>query len=908
VPAINISTALQGRAAGVDIARTGVRPGSAGQIRIRGNRSLSATNDPLIVVDGMPYGGSINDLNVDDIANIDILKDASATAIYGSRGSNGVIIVTTKRGRVGKPVISYNTSYGISSEIDQYRVFNAQEYTAFKSESHYGASTATGPAAFTVDEQTGIANGTDTDWQELIYKQGHLMTHDLSVSGGTDVTQYGIGGSYLEQTGILPGIGFERFSLRATIDQKIGSRVKIGLNTMNSLSYTDGDGINPMFNILALSPLVSPYNADGTINLQPMGGGNPHQDVGVRLNPLTLLDKDAIKDRRRRIRTYNTLYGELQIVKGLKYRANIELDFRDDNYGTYRGSNTILTSASSTPFQSNTASTQNGEAWTYAIDHLLTYDQLIADKHKINFIALYGVQEDQNFVNTFNAVGIPADYIQDYNFNQATTVTQPASTAGTNNNGYVRSGLVSYMARLNYNFNDKYNLTATFRRDGSSRLAPGNKWFNYPALAAAWNVGEERAFENASFMTNFKIRAGWGITSNQSVNPYATLGGLSSNNYNFGGTNVIGYFVGSLPNKNLKWESTAVTNVGLDFGFFQNRITGTIDLYQSKTKDLLVAKALPISNGASSVITNAAKTEGKGIEVSLSTVNIDNNNGLRWTMDINWSINREKITALEEPGKLRDVGNGWFVGHPLNVIYDFNKIGIWQTKDAATMNAYGAPQAAGRIRVEDVNNDNKINADDQKIIGSAQPDWVGGITNRISYKNFDLSVVTFARWGGTLIATYFQSNNGGSGGYAFLMQGRVNQLKVDYWTPTNPTNDFPHPEGFANNDNYSSTVGYYDATFVRIRSINLGYLLPSSILSKAGISSARFYVSVTNPFILYSPFVRDGYGIDPEGTGTGTTLGPTGGGNSTPTSGRAILVSLNTPPTREFILGLNLKF
>ena len=332
------------------------------------------------------------------------------------------------------------------------------------------------------------------------------------------------------------------------------------------------------------------------------------------------------------------------------------------------------------------------------------------------------MQQDQSFVNTFNAVGIPADYIQDYNFSQATTVTQPA---GDNNNAYVKSGLVSYMARLNYNFNDKYNLTATFRRDGSSRLAPGNKWFNYPALAASWN---------STVVSNLKLRAGWGITSNQSVNPYATLGGLSSNNYNFGGTNVIGYFVGSLPNKNLKWESTAVSNIGLDFGFFKNRITGSIDVYQSKTKDLLVAKALPISNGASSVITNAAKTEGRGVEIVLSTVNIDDLNGWRWTTDINWSVNREKITALEEPGKLRDVGNGWFVGQPLNVIYDFKKVGIWQSKDAALIATYGAPQAVGRIRVEDINNDNKITADDQTILGSAQPKWVGGITNRVSYK------------------------------------------------------------------------------------------------------------------------------------------------------------------------------
>jgi TonB-linked SusC/RagA family outer membrane protein len=892
----NITQALQGRAAGVDIARTGVRPGSGGQIRIRGNRSLSASNDPLIVVDGMPYGGSINDLNIDDISNIDILKDASATAIYGSRGSNGVIIVTTKRGRVGKPVISYNTSFGISKPIDNYKVFNGPEFAAFKREAGY---------AFTANELAGETNGTNTDWQDVIYKDAHVMTHDLSLSGGTDLTQYGMGASYLEQTGVLPGIGFKRFSLRATLDQKIGSRVKIGLNTLNSLSYTDGDGINPMYTILTLSPLVSPYNDDGSVNIQPLGGANPHQDVGVRLNPLTLRNKEAIVDRGRRLRTYNTLYGELQILKGLKYRANVELDFRQELQGTYRGSNTVLTSASSTPFASNTASVDNGEAWTYAIDHQLIYDATFADKHKINVTALYGIQEDESNNSRFNGVGIPADYIQFYNLQQASQVTVPS---GSTNNGYSRSGLLSYMGRLNYKYNGKYNLTATFRRDGSSRLAPGNKWFNYPALAAAWNASDEDFFQNVSFISNLKLRAGWGKSSNQSVAPYATLGSLSANNYNFGQTNVSGYFVSVLPNNTLTWESTEVTNLGLDFGFLKNRITGTIDVYKAETSDIIVGKQLPRSNGAATVFTNAAATESKGIEITLNTVNIENAGGFRWTTDINWSLNREKITALEEPGKTQDVGNGWFVGQPLNVIYDFQKIGIWQTKDDALRATYGAPQAIGKIRVADRNNDNKINADDQTIIGSAQPKWVAGMTNRVSYKNFDLSAVAFARWGTTLTATYLQSNNGGSGGYAFLMQARGNQWKVDYWTPNNPTNAFPHPEGVNLNDNYHSTLGYYDGTFVKIRSINLGYQLPSNLISKAGLSSARVYLTATNPFIVYSPFVRDGYGIDPEGTGTGTTLGPTGGGNATPTNGRAIIVGLNTPPTREFILGLNLKF
>lgn len=894
VPASNLTMALQGRAAGVDIARTGVRPGAGGQIRIRGNRSLTAGNDALIVVDGFRYDGSINDLNIDDIANIDILKDASATAIFGSRGSNGVIIITTKRGKVGKPVISYTTSLGMSQIINQFPVFNGEEYYNFKAESRYGG-TATGPAVFSPAELEGKAAGTNTNWQNLLYKKGFIQTHDLSVSGGTDLTQYGIGASYLDQGGIIPLVGFKRFSLRATIDQKIGKRIRVGLNTMNTLSYTDGEGVNPMYNTLALSPLTPVYNPDGTLNVQPMVG---HQDVGFRLNPLTLKNKDAVYDRRRRLRTYNTLYGEVQIMQGLKYRINVQLDMRQDNYGTYRGANTVLTGSSSTPFLSNTASVNNGEAWNYDIFHQLTYDKTIADKHRLGFTALYEVQEDEAKSSTFSGVGIPADYVQNTNPAQFASVITGSGT-------YEKSGLLSYMGRLNYTFNDKYNLTATFRRDGSSRL--GGKYTSYPAIAASWNVSDESFLKNASWLSNLKLRVGWGKSAQQGVPAYSTLGLLTTNNYNFGNSTTTGGFVSSLPNPNLKWETTTGTNFGLDFGLFKSRITGSIEIYKADTKDILVAKSLPISNGANSVLTNAASTSSKGVEIVLSTINVDKG-GFRWVTDINWSYNREKITALEEPSKLQDIGNGWFVGQPLNVIYDFKKIGIWQTKDAATIALYGAPQAAGRIRVEDKNNDNKINADDMQVVGSAQPKWIGGITNRFTYKNFDLSVVAFARWGGTAIATYFQSNNGGTGGYAFFSQARVNQWKVDYWTPSNPTNLFPHPEGQALNDNYASTLGYYDATFIRIRSINFGYTLPAGLLSRLGISSARFFVSATNPFIVYSPIVRDGFAIDPEGTGTGGVTLSTQGGSTGSAPVRAIVLGINTPSTKEFIFGFSLKF
>jgi len=905
VPAINIAMALQGRAAGVDIARTGVRPGSGAQIRIRGNRSLTGSNDPLLVVDGFPYFGSFNDLNVDDIANVDILKDASATAIYGSQGSNGVIIITTKKGRVGKPVVGYNVSLGWSEIMEEFPMFSGEEFYAFKSEARYGAPNGTAPAVFTPAELDGKAAGTNTNWQSTLYRKGFVQNHDLNLSGGTDQTQYGLGLSYLSQEGIIPLVDFSRFSLRATIDQKIGKRVRIGLNTMNTLSYTNGDGVNPMFNTLSLSPLVSIYNPDGTVNIQPMVG---HQDVGVRLNPLTLTNENAVLDRRRRLRTYNTFYAEVQILNELKYRFNAMADFRQENYDTYRGANTILTGVSGTPYLSNTASVSDGEAWNYDIYHQLTYDKKIADKHRINLTGLFEVQEGESTNTNFSGTGIPADYVQNTNAAQfASTIT-----AGAGGNNYSKSGLVSYMARLNYTFNEKYNLTATYRRDASSRLSDENKWTSYPALAASWNASEESFLKGVSWISNLRVRAGWGKSANQAVAPYATLGNLANNNYNFGGSTVTGFYVSVLPNPGLKWETTTTTNFGVDFGFFKNRLSGSIDIYQTETENILVRKSLPLSNGADAIITNAAATKSHGVELVLSAVPVDTKSGFKWVIDANWSMNREEITALEEPGKTQDIGNSWFIGQPLTVIYDFKKIGIWQDKDAALAAQYGAPQAVGRIRVEDRNNDMKIDANDMQVVGTFQPKWVAGFTNRFTYKGFDLSVVAFARWGGTAVATYFQSNNGGTGGYAFFGQARGNQWKVDYWTKTNPTNAFPHPEGQALNDNYASTLGYYDATFIKVRSINIGYQIPSKFLSRAGISSARIFATVTNPFIVYSPMVRDGLAVDPEGTGTGNTGNPgvltPQGGSSNAAPNRAITLHITTPPTREFLFGLNLKF
>ncbi|RAV99034.1 SusC/RagA family TonB-linked outer membrane protein [Pseudochryseolinea flava] len=891
----NVVQALQGRIAGVDIARTGSRPGAGGQIRIRGNRSLSGSNDPLIVLDGIPYQGSINDINSDDIASVDVLKDASATAIYGSRGSNGVIILTTKRGKSGTPQIYYNGYVGISKALGKYDLFNAKEFKAFRDYSGY-------TAGYSPMELEGIANGTDSDWQDVAFRNGHVSNHELGISGGSNDVTYGFSAGYFKEQGILDPQSFERFSLRSTIDAKIGSRIRVGLNSLNTLNYTNGEGVNPMYAIARITPLAPVYNANGTPNLYPQAGT---VDETATMNPLTLWNDTDIVDRRRRLRTFNSLYGEVSIVDGLKYRLNVGVDFRQDNRGTYTGPNTIMNAAAGTTKQAS-ATVANGEAWTYVLENLLTYEKTFADVHRLSFTGLFSVQKDRNFNTQMNGSNFPFGEVQYYNFSLAdrNSITLPG-----NNNNFTTSGLMSYMGRVNYAFNDKYLLTATFRRDGSS-VFPKNQFLNYPAFALGWNVSKEDFMSGIKPINNLKVRLGYGVTGNQGIPANATRGSLAQNRYNYSTTNVFGYFVSTLPNIDLRWEDTKQYNLGIDFGLFNNRISGSIELYRQTTDNLLVQKSLPRSNGANSYWTNAASTRSKGMEINLSTVNIETPSGFSWTSDFNISLNREEITRLADPTIKNDIGNGWFVGQPINVIYDFTKEGIWQIEDAVEAATYS--RKPGEIRIKDISGpdgtpDGKITDLDRSVIGTFQPKWIGGMTHRFAFKNFELSTVWFARMGGTLVATYLATNGGGDQGYFGFNSARPNQYKVDYWTPNNPTNAFPAPTGGVTNLPYSSTLSYYDASFVKVRNITLGYNLPSELLERIRVTSFKVYVSIQNPFIVYSPFVRDGLGFDPEGTGTGGAVQTQGGETNQGVSARAITVGLNTPSVRWYTLGVNIK-
>ncbi|MBD2700080.1 TonB-dependent receptor [Spirosoma sp. BT702] len=916
VPSPNLVNQLKGRAAGVSIVSNGTTPGSQGQIRIRGNRTLTTSSNgsdgldgPLVVVDGIPYGG-LNDINPDDIVNLEILKDASATAIYGSRGAGGVILITTKRGKVGKPVFSYDGYHGITSIMGKYNVMNGQEYAQFKDDAAKYNRTAPGTTGYplTQKEKDALAAGVSTDWQNLIYKPGFMTNHQLSMTGGVENTQYSLGLGYFNETGIIPSQDFSRINIRATIDQRIGKRIKVGLNTLNTLTYqnTPGGGGIPG-GLVRLTPLASPYNADGSVNLFPAEGSI---DAAI-VSPLTInTKKDSYLGRTRSLRTFNSLYAELSILPGLRYRFNAGLNFSQSNYNGYGGPLTYFNTA--TVQSSSTAEISNTEYWDVNLQHLLYYDKTFG-KHKIGVTGLYEVTQNHSLGSRFTITGVPADYIKTSNFSLASGTPVANSDFG---NSFSELGLLSYMGRVNYSYNDRYLLTLTLRRDGSSTLSPGNQYFNYPAIGAGWNVIEESFMKEVPFISNLKVRGSWGISGNRNVGAYATLGALSAGYYNFGtGTagQQLAYTVTSLPATGLGWQSTSQIDIGVDFGFLNNRISGSVDYYHQKTKDILLSVPLPPSNGAGSTLKNLGRTEGKGLETALTFEVLRNPTGFNWSADVTYFFNREKITQLTTPAEQSNIGAGWFVGQPLSVIYDYKKIGIWQTadKENGTLAKQTSPvQFAGQIRVEDVNGDGKIDASDRQILGNFQPAWEGGFTNRFSFKNFDLSIVTYARIGMKVIVPYLTGNSTGSGGFAFFNQGRVNQVKVDYWTEANPTNAYPAPDAGGAVANFGSTLGYYDGSFIKCRSINLGYTFSSQLIRKIGINSARIYVNATNPFIIYSPLVSQNLAVDPEGnsyaSGTSTLNPQFASERGTPE--RQIAVNLNNPPVRQFTLGVNLKF
>jgi TonB-linked SusC/RagA family outer membrane protein len=890
VPSSNLAAAIQGQGAGIDIQRSGgnSKPGATPNILIRGSRSLGASNNPLIVVDGIPFNGSINDLNQDDVASVEILKDGSSTAIYGSRGANGVILITTKRGKTGKAVFSYSGYVGTSRLTKEFPMMNAAEFTDLKKWANIIANPGkyTGlddplfltNGVFDPAEVEGIKTGRNTDWQSLIYKTGIITDHQLSVAGGTDQTQYAISGGYFNQTGIYAGQSFERYTVKLSIDQQLGKMFKVGLNSLNTYTLRKGESANPMGQALRASPLASPWDSAGNIinNYVP---GSANQVW----NPLAdLIDGAAIEDRKR-LGTFTTLYLEANLLKGLKYRLNAGAEIRSDIYGNFYSDKTSFRVNQGGSASSNRTNLSNN----YTLENLLIYDATIASRHKINFTGLYSLQEVSSQSNQFDNTNILADYLAYYNPTYGSNLKGQGSSS--------KADILSYMGRVNYSLDDKYLLTLTVRADGSSRLAEGNKWHSFPSAAVAWNVSRENFMQNISAISTLKLRASYGSVGQQSINAFQTLGQLNGLVYNYGSNMVTGAYLSSTVNPTLTWEYTKTANIGIDFGLLSNRITGSIEVYKAFTNSLLLPQTLPPTTGIPNpVISNIGKTENKGIEVHINTTNIQaqSRNGFSWTSDFNFFMNRGKITELAG-GVKRDVANGWFVGQPLDVYYDYKRVGIWQntSQDSAAAKALGLSVSGnssviGTIRVADLSGpdgkpDSRIDAtNDRIIVGTSQPKWEGGTTQRFGFRGFDLTVVAFARWGYTMNSSLY------GGGFANTYQGTYNNVKTNYWTPLNNEPWNPKANANATNPLNRSVMSYFDGSFVKIRSLSLGYNLDPALVKMLRAKNFRVYATAADPFILFSPYRRAG-GIDPEGSGT---VGP------------------DTPPTWSLIFGVNMSF
>ncbi|MDR0657471.1 MAG: TonB-dependent receptor [Mediterranea sp.] len=882
----NISSALQGRVAGVDMSQTSSKPGASMQIRIRGTRSLNASNDPLVVLDGIPFAGSISDINPNDIKSMDILKDASSTAIYGSRGANGVIMITTNKGYTDmKAQVTYNGYFGIRNAI-KYPMMNGEEFVALRK--------TVGKYSNNIDESDDV----NTDWQDLTYQTGITTSHDISVQGGGKANNYSFGAGYYHDGGVIPTQQFNRISLRGSIDQEIGKYVKAGFVTNNTYNITEGGQLGT-YGILSMTPIINPYNEDGTLKRVVKMATD---DQFVITKSVLEEAKDLWIQQNKNFGTYNNVYAEIKApgIEGLKYRANLGLSLRMGNNGSFTGQGINSTNATT----ESSASISNTLTTNWTIENLLTYDRTFADKHRLNVVGMYSAEQTTYNKSAVSAKDIPAEYFQYYNLGQAAGEI----SVKPGDQGYYQTGLMSWMGRAMYSYDDKYMASVTFRADASSRLAPGHKWHTYPAVSLGWNMMKESFMEGLlPKVDQLKLRVGYGETSNQSVDPYKTLGLLATRPYNFGDTYTTGYYVSELANQELGWEYSRTWNYGLDFSFLNHRIYGTFEYYVQNTKDVLQSVNLPKTAGVGSYMANVGATRNKGFELSLNGVILDNVNGWSWDAGINLYSNHNELVSLAS-GALQDVDNWWFVGHPIDVIYDYEKIGLWNETDPdykyfSTLEPGGN---VGMIKVkytggynEDGTPKRAIGADDRQVI-DLEPDFQGGFNTRVAYKDFDLSVIGAFKSGGVLISTLYSST-----GYLNMMTGRRNNVKIDYWTPENTNAKYPKPGGVEQSDNpkYGSTMGYFDASYLKIRTITLGYNAPKEWLKRFGVNNLRLYATVQNPFVFFSPY-HDESGGDPETNSYGNENQAV----TTSLKSRLLIVGTNAPSTRNYLFGINVSF
>ncbi len=831
--------AIQGQVAGATVTKASNRPGAPYNITIRGENTINNSTAPLIVIDGA-MGGDLNSLNPNDIQSMDVLKDASSTAIYGARGANGVVIVTTKKGVAGKPKVAYDGYVGIKNIAHVPALRSTPEFFKLAVTDRVAAGLA--PVVFTIAEQANIDAGRTTDWTGLATDPGMQTAHNISVSGGSENTTYRFSAGYLNEQGNVLYTGFKRYNLNAGLDSKVGSRVKMGFTSY--ISYSDQnwgsqESLRGTFRArptgtLLYSDLTNPsQNGDLNINGYAVWMGINDKQVP---NPLLDIDPEISKLQTKTISAITNAYLEVAILKGLSFRSSLSGSYNGAETGDWRGQWSKSQIGAKPRTQLDTR-----KALNYTIDNILTYKQEFG-KHKIDLTALQSAFYQRDELTTIAVKDLPYNSFW-YALNTGTITAQGSSLS--------ERTLSSLMGRINYTYNDRYFLTLTGRSDGASQLAEGNKWAFFPSVAAAWRLSDEKFIDNLDIFSNLKLRVSYGEVGNSTVNPYSTQASLLNTGYDFDGVAATGFAPLNLANKDLRWERSKELNFGLDFSILKSRISASVEIYNRQTVDLILNQKIPTVSGFSQVTANVGKIENKGIEFTLNTVNIAKEN-FRWTSTFAFTKNNNKLLELYGNGQKEDKGNKLFVGYPIRANFDYQFASIWQLADSSAAKVY--KQVPGSVRVVDQNGDGQISStnaiDDRTYLGTQLPNWILGITNRFNYKDLDLSFFVYYRNG----TQYSNSTLSGTFGE---LGTRYNSLaSLDYWTKTNPSVTYFSP--YVANP-YRGAINYQNASFLRVSDITLGYTLPKKLRDNWKISNARFYMQVSNPFI-FSSYV----GFDPE--------------------------------------------
>ena len=866
LPVTNVLQAVQGATAGVTISQGSSIPGDAPVALVRGRNSINAGTGPYIVVDGVPIsksGGSLNDINPGDIESMEILKDASATAIYGTNGANGVILITTKHGKEGKPSISYNGYVGIEDFANKMDFCNGAQITQRYKDyvAQNAGETMYNDYVKNQGEAAAQAAGQETDWiYDMVSRTGIIQDHNVTINGGAEKVKYFISGDYLSQKGVLKGFNYKRYSLRLNIDADVTDYLKIGTNTYIVSHNRDGGRVNFLM-AEAMSPYGQVYNEDGSYCIYPMASEN------LFFNPM----RDVNQDHERRQWNINLNgYADLDFghiwapLKGLHYKFNFGYSYVPKRESYYNGAEQNNLNGYGEIF--------NAETQNYTAENILSWARDFG-KHHIDLTALYASSRRKYHDNTAAASKFINDELLWHNLGGGGTQVAKSKTE--------LYTTVSQMGRINYSYDSRYLFTATVRRDGSSVFGDNIKYGTFPSVALGWNIANEAFMEGTNdWLNNLKLRLSYGKAGNEAINVYETLSKMTNAALALDGASYTALYPNSrMGNSGLSWESTQSFNVGVDFGFLNNRINGNIDFYTSKTTDLLLQRNLPKISGYSNVYMNMGETANKGLEITINSKNISTKD-FTWSTSLVWSWNKNEIKDLYGDGK-DDLGNRWFIGHPISVIYDYEMEGIWQKDEIERGDHLNHdPQAqAGDVKIRDIDGDGKITPEGDKTIqGQTSPKWIGGLTNTFSYKNITLSIFIQTVQG-------LKRNNSLLAMASDEMGRRNSTLEVGYWSESNPTNEFRSLSKTSNRWGYGFPR---DASFTRVKDITLSYQFPAKITKALNINALTIYASGRNLFTF-----TDWIGWDPE---SDITQRGWGGYEN------------NYPMTKSMVFGLNVTF